>query len=359
MAQSSDQTVQNASFPSVRADINDNLAALFSSNSGNSAPTSSVEFQLWVSTSVDPPTLNIKRGSIWVTIGTIGTTASSFAVGGTTAIANGGTGETTAAAALTALLPSQTGNADKALFTNGTIASWGVIPPGSTVEVFTANNTWTKPGVGTIAYVELWGGGGGGARSSTAGGGGGGAYAFYFARLSDLPSTVSVFVGAGGAGKTGSNGNGANGGMSSFGVFTAGGGGGGITGSTGFGGGGGGGWRTSGAAGTPGDGWPDGGISAVGMSGQDPVSASLMGGAGGGPVGHAGGNSIYGGAGGGSRSSGNVQPGGTSTYGGNGGAGGGASPATGSVGGDRGGGGGGAGGAGGDGGRGEVRVYVW
>jgi hypothetical protein len=35
MAQTNDQTVQNATFPTVRADINNNLAALFSANSGN------------------------------------------------------------------------------------------------------------------------------------------------------------------------------------------------------------------------------------------------------------------------------------------------------------------------------------
>ncbi len=41
------------------------------------------------------------------------------------AIADGGTGQITATAALTALLPDQTGNSGKALKTNGTVASWG------------------------------------------------------------------------------------------------------------------------------------------------------------------------------------------------------------------------------------------
>ena len=39
-------------------------------------------------------------------------------------IANGGTGQTTASSAFTALAPSQTGNAGKYLITNGTAASW-------------------------------------------------------------------------------------------------------------------------------------------------------------------------------------------------------------------------------------------
>jgi hypothetical protein len=50
MAQA-DQTVQNATFPTVRSDINNNLAALFSDSSGNGAPTVTVAFQDWIDTS--------------------------------------------------------------------------------------------------------------------------------------------------------------------------------------------------------------------------------------------------------------------------------------------------------------------
>jgi hypothetical protein len=50
MAQA-DQTVQNETFPTVRADINDNLAALFSDSSGNTAPSVTVAFQDWIDTS--------------------------------------------------------------------------------------------------------------------------------------------------------------------------------------------------------------------------------------------------------------------------------------------------------------------
>jgi hypothetical protein len=120
MAQS-DRIVQNATFPTVRADINDNLAALFSQNSGNSAPADPVEYQFWINTNVNPPVWNIYKGGNWRAIGTIDTT---FAVGGLTAIANGGTGQTTASAAINALLPSQSGQSGKYLGTNGTVASW-------------------------------------------------------------------------------------------------------------------------------------------------------------------------------------------------------------------------------------------
>lgn len=57
-------------------------------------------------------------------ITTSGTLAVSYS-GTALPIANGGTGQTTAATAINALLPSQTGNSGKFLTTNGTIASWG------------------------------------------------------------------------------------------------------------------------------------------------------------------------------------------------------------------------------------------
>jgi microcystin-dependent protein len=50
MAQA-DQSIQNATFPTVRADINGNLAALFSDSSGNGAPSVTVAFQDWIDTS--------------------------------------------------------------------------------------------------------------------------------------------------------------------------------------------------------------------------------------------------------------------------------------------------------------------
>lgn len=123
MAQS-DQVVQNATFPTVRADINDNLAAIYSQSSGNSAPTVTVAFQPWVDTSSSPPVWKVRNGSnsAWITVGVLD--PAGFNAGGVTAIANGGTGATTATAALAALLPSQSGNAGKALLTSGSAASW-------------------------------------------------------------------------------------------------------------------------------------------------------------------------------------------------------------------------------------------
>jgi hypothetical protein len=61
------------------------------------------------------------------------TTGTASNVTGTVAIANGGTGQTTANAALNALLPSQTSNSGKFLTTNGTDTSWGTISATGTV----------------------------------------------------------------------------------------------------------------------------------------------------------------------------------------------------------------------------------
>jgi hypothetical protein len=118
MAQA-DQTVQNATFPTVRADINNNLAALFSANSGNTAPSVTVAFQDWIDTSGANPLWKKRNAAnnAWITLGTI--SASTIAFEGT--------------------LPSQSGNADKYLSTDGTVASWeSVLSLGSIITAGTS-----------------------------------------------------------------------------------------------------------------------------------------------------------------------------------------------------------------------------
>jgi hypothetical protein len=199
MAQA-DQTVQNDTFPTVRADINNNLAALFSANSGGTAPSTTVAFMDWIDTSGANPIWKKRNAAnnAWITLGTI--------VGNTVAFEG--------------TLPSQTSQSGKYLTTNGTVASWNAIPPGSTKEVFTSNGTWVKPTAGTIALITLWGGGGSGARygATAGGGGGGGACVQRLFQLSDLPGSAAVTIGAGGAaiGST-TDANGNVGGTSSFG----------------------------------------------------------------------------------------------------------------------------------------------
>lgn len=63
------------------------------------------------------------------------TTSGTLTLGGTLAIANGGTGQTTANAAFNALAPSQTGNSGKYLTTDGTDTSWATNPLGTVTSV--------------------------------------------------------------------------------------------------------------------------------------------------------------------------------------------------------------------------------
>ena len=253
MAQA-DQTVQNATFPTVRADINNNLAALFTDSSGGTAPSVTVAFQDWIDTSGASPLWKKRNAAnnAWITLGTI--SASTIAFEGT--------------------LPSQTGNAGEYLTTDGTVASWGAIPPGSSKEVFTSSGTWVKPTAGTIALVTIWGGGGGGACVQR------------LFQLSDLPGSAAVTIGAGGVAiASSSNAVGNGGGTSSFGSLMSAYGGGGGAQVAAYGGGGGG---SLGAG--------DTGGSAAGGSGH---SSTLSGGSG-----FFTGKGDYGGAGGGGSGSG-------------------------------------------------------
>ena len=76
---------------------------------------------------------------------------------GTLAIANGGTGSTTAQGARTALLPSQSAQSGKFLTTNGTDVSWEAITvPGGTVTSVTAAAPLASTG-GTAPQISLSG----------------------------------------------------------------------------------------------------------------------------------------------------------------------------------------------------------
>lgn len=225
-------------------------------------------------------------------------------------------------------------------------------------QAFTASGTWTKPAGypdDHMVTIEMWGGGGGGSRkvsSLDGSGGGGGGYAEVRIRMADLPSSVTVTIGAGGLGRTGSSGDGGIGGNTTFGsICTAFGGGGGGTGV----GGGGGGSHAAGAVGSTVAASIGGGPGGSGAAGV--VPGTIWGGAGGGGGTYAGGDAIKGGAGGGGSGSSAVS-GGISVFGGDGGDGGDASPTPTAGQAPGGGGGGGFNVNGADGARGEVRIWL-
>ena len=202
MAQA-DQTVQNATFPTVRADINNNLAALFSANSGNTAPTVTVAFQDWIDTSGTDPLWKKRNAAnnAWITLGTIS--------GG--AIAFEGT------------LPDQSGNAGEYLKTDGTDATWEPIVSGiNAADVFVSSGNWTCPAGVQKVLVTVIGGGGGGRGTSTANGGDGGAGGYGVGVLTVTPGTTyTVTVGSGGVGGAAGGNSGTAGGTSTFETISA------------------------------------------------------------------------------------------------------------------------------------------
>lgn len=88
------------------------------------------------------------------------TTGTASNVTGTVAIANGGTGQTTANAAFNALAPSQTSNSGKYLTTDGTNTSWATLASGITVTNDTSTATavypaWTASTSGSVSGVSV------------------------------------------------------------------------------------------------------------------------------------------------------------------------------------------------------------
>jgi hypothetical protein len=205
MAQA-DQSVQNATFPTVRADINNNLAALFTDSSGSTAPSVTVAFQDWIDTSGTNPLWKKRNAAnnAWITVGTID--GNEIAFEGT--------------------LPDQSGNAGEYLKTDGTDATWEPIVSGiNAADVFVSSGNWTCPtGVQKVLAVVIGGGGGGeGNIANGAGGNDGGCGGYGAGVLTVTPGTVyTVTIGAGGTGGAGGSGaNGTAGGTSTFETISA------------------------------------------------------------------------------------------------------------------------------------------
>ena len=88
----------------------------------------------------------------------------------------------------------------------------------TSIQVFTASGTWTRPTGITKVIVEVQGGGAGGARDATGTEQIGGSAGGYAKKLLDVSSitTSTITIGAAGAGATGNNTAGADGGDSSW-----------------------------------------------------------------------------------------------------------------------------------------------
>jgi hypothetical protein len=74
------------------------------------------------------------------------TTSGTVTLAGTLAIANGGTGQTTAANAINGLVPTQTGNNGKFLKTDGSVVSWDAAGTGSVTSVGISSTDFSVSG---------------------------------------------------------------------------------------------------------------------------------------------------------------------------------------------------------------------
>lgn len=258
-----------------------------------------------------------------------------------------------------------TGTADATTFLRGD-NTWATPSGGggaANYQSFTSSGTWTKPGTGTVAFVECWGGGGAGGRgngSSVGGaGGGGGGYVSRLIPFTSLTATVAITIGAGGTATATNNTAGGNGGNTTFGSYLTayGGAGGGPHNINGQGNGGGGGtpWAAGARPSTNPNADGAGGVCDV-MGTSYPPRPGLYAGGGGGCISFAGTGSFYGGGGGGSWYTSAFAPG-LSVHAGNGGAAASGSATAGSV--PSGGGGGTVNGTSGAGGAGRCQVTAW
>ena len=113
------------------------------------------------------------------------------------------------------------GSAGTVLTSDGTDISWAAAGGGADIQTFTSSGTWTKPSSGTLCIVYVAGGGGGGGRVTgiSSGQGLGSVITSKGILASNMPSSFSVTIGAGGAGSTSYTAAGSNGGTSSAGAI--------------------------------------------------------------------------------------------------------------------------------------------
>lgn len=77
-----DYVIDNQTFPNTRADINSALAAIVSSNSGASAPSTTYAYQLWYDTTADILKIRNADDDAWITLFTFDQTADTVVVSG-------------------------------------------------------------------------------------------------------------------------------------------------------------------------------------------------------------------------------------------------------------------------------------
>ena len=168
MAQA-DLNVANQSGAGFRADLNNQLLALGTLQSGSSAPSTTVAYMLWADTSTSPATLRQRNGAnnAWIVLGLLDTTNLGLLAltGGTL------TGALLASSAGTAAAPALAiaGDTDTGVF--GKAANQLGISTAGTERGYYDANGWNGPVVGAVTASSLNGGQLAGARNRIINGG--------------------------------------------------------------------------------------------------------------------------------------------------------------------------------------------
>jgi hypothetical protein len=290
-----DYVIANQTTPLFRADLNLALQALASNSSGSSAPSTTYANMLWYDTTNNILKMRSEADDAWISLGTLDQSLNTFTPAGLTA---------------TSADPDFT--VDPTLLANRATIATAIAAGGAAgYAAITASTTFLKSSLGSfpddhMVRIEAWGGGGGGSANSLGGGGGGAGYSRLDIRWANIPSSLSITIGAGGA-------VGANGGITTVGSLLTAYNGGGAASGTGISGAGGG--AISGAdlavVGSLG-----GGASGITTSTPSSIGRDATGFYGGAGGGYGGGGSAYNGGGGGC----NVGTPGTPINGGAGGA---------------------------------------
>tara|TARA_R110002095_G_scaffold170938_1_gene148476 strand:- start:373 stop:1368 length:996 start_codon:yes stop_codon:yes gene_type:complete len=218
------ETITNLSFPATRTALNAAIQALASNSSGDADPSvagTTVANQWWYETDTNILKIRNEANNGWVDVITLDAsmTASASELNQLDAITRGSILYGNASGATARLAK---GAAGTVLTSDGTDISWAAAGgSGADVQTFTSSGTWTKPSSGTLCIVYAAGGGGGGGRIiGTSGSGGAGSVLTAKGILaSDMPSSFSVTIGAGGAGSSDGTVAGSNGGTSSAGAI--------------------------------------------------------------------------------------------------------------------------------------------
>ena len=142
-----DLVISNQTFPATRADINDALQALGSTNSGPSAPSTTYANMMWYDTSANILKIRAEANDAWINIGYLDQSLDTFKILDDTAVATTG-------GATTGLI----GDQSTATWQSGTGSTESLVSPAKVKASVIANApTYSQPtslgAVGTYALL--------------------------------------------------------------------------------------------------------------------------------------------------------------------------------------------------------------